>query len=58
MDSKSFCFGLLEKKHVAVIPGVAFGKAFDGFIRLAFTLHEEKIVDGISKIHDYIIQSK
>ncbi len=58
MSSKSFCFDLLEKQHVAVIPGVAFGDGFDTYIRLAFTLNEEKIVEGIHRIKDYIIQSK
>lgn len=53
-DSKSFCFELLEKEHVAVIPGVAFGEAFDNYIRLAFTLNEDKIIEGISRISNYI----
>ena len=53
-DSKSFCFELLEKEHVAVIPGVAFGEAFDNYIRLAFTLNEDKIVEGITRIRKFI----
>lgn len=56
MDSKSFCFSLLEKQHVAVIPGVAFGDAFDNYVRLAFTLNEDKIKEGISRIKDFINQ--
>ena len=56
MDSKSFCFSLLEKQHVAVIPGVAFGEAFDNYIRLAFTLNEDKIIEGISRIKEFINQ--
>lgn len=58
MSSKFFCFDLLEKQHVAVIPGVAFGETFDNYIRLAFTLNEDKIIEGISRIHEYIIHSK
>lgn len=58
MDSKSFCFSLLEKQHVAVIPGVAFGEAFDNYIRLAFTLNEDKLVEGINRIREFIIHSK
>ena len=56
MNSKFFCFDLLEKQHVAVIPGVAFGEAFDNYIRLAFTLSEDKIIEGISRIKNYINQ--
>lgn len=54
LDSKTFCFDLLEKRHVAVIPGVAFGEAFDNYIRLAFTLNEDKIIEGVSRIDEYI----
>lgn len=53
-DSKSFCFELLEKEHVAVIPGLAFGEAFDNYIRLAFTLNEDKIIEGVRRIGKYI----
>lgn len=56
LDSKSFCFSLLKKHHVAVIPGVAFGEAFDNYIRLAFTLNEDKIIEGISRIKEFINQ--
>ena len=55
-DSKTFCFDLLEKQHVAVIPGVAFGEAFDNYIRLAFTLNEDKIIEGVNRIREYINQ--
>ena len=54
MDSKTFCFSLLEKEHVAVIPGVAFGESFDNYIRLAFTLHEDKIIEGVYRISKFI----
>ena len=54
MNSKFFCFDLLEKQHVAVIPGVAFGEAFDNYVRLAFTLSEGKLVEGINRISSYI----
>ena len=54
LNSKFFCFNLLEKEHVAVIPGVAFGEVFDNYIRLAFTLNEDKIIEGINRINHYI----
>ncbi len=56
MNSKFFCFDLLKKQHVAVIPGVAFGEAFDNYIRLAFTLNEDKIIEGTKRIKEYIKQ--
>jgi aspartate/methionine/tyrosine aminotransferase len=54
MNSKFFCFDLLEKQHVAVIPGVAFGEAFDNYIRLAFTVKEGRIIEGIERIKHYL----
>ena len=54
LDSKTFCFSLLEKQHIAVIPGIAFGEAFDNYIRLAFTLNEDKIIEGINRIKEFI----
>lgn len=58
MDSKTFCFSLLEQQHVAVIPGVAFGETFDNYIRLAFTLNEDKIIEGVNRIYEFISHSK
>lgn len=54
LDSKTFCFSLLEKEHVAVIPGIAFGESFDMYVRLAFTLEQSRIKEGIVRINDFI----
>lgn len=54
LDSKTFCFSLLEKEHVAVIPGLAFGEAFDKYVRLAFTLNEDCICEGVKRIRNFI----
>lgn len=53
-NSIEFSLDLLEKKQVAVIPGIAFGKSYDNYVRLAFTLNEEKIREGIKRIRDYV----
>ena len=37
LKSIDFAIRLLESEHVAVVPGVAYGKAYDNFIRIAFT---------------------
>ena len=54
LKSKEFTFGLLEKEHVAVVPGAAYGEAFDNYVRLAFTQNEFLIKDGICKINRYV----
>lgn len=54
MDSKTFCFLLLEKQHVAVIPGVAFGNSFNSYVRLAYTLKEDLLIEGVGRIKRFI----
>lgn len=41
--SLDFAIRLLESEHVAVVPGLAYGKSYDNFIRIAFT-HDIKVL--------------
>lgn len=54
LDSKAFAYGLLEKEHVAVVPGIAYGDTFDKYIRLAFTQNEDVIAKGVEKIKNFL----
>lgn len=54
LDSRAMCTGLLEKEHVAITPGLSFGDAFDSYIRLAFTLEEDVIREGIGRIRHFM----
>lgn len=54
MNSKDFTFALLKEEQVAVIPGIAYGDAFDHFIRLAFTMNEDKITEGVKRLGRFI----
>lgn len=49
-SSVQFAYDLLEKAHVAVVPGVAYGDICKHFIRIAFTLDESKIIEGTRRI--------
>lgn len=49
-SSVQFAYDLLEKAHVAVVPGVAYGEICKDFIRIAFTLDESKIIEGARRI--------
>lgn len=55
-SSVKFAYDLLEKAHVAVVPGVAYGEICEGYIRIAFTLAEEKIKDGANRIVEFTKQ--
>ncbi len=48
-----FAYRLLEKAQVAVVPGVAFGKSAEGWIRLTFAVPEETLVAGIHRIGEF-----
>lgn len=37
LKSLDFALKLLESLHVAVVPGVTYGKAYDDYVRIAFT---------------------
>lgn len=54
LDSQEFAFSLLREKQVAVVPGVAYGEKFDDYIRLAFTLNQEKLIDGIRRLKEFV----
>jgi aspartate aminotransferase len=47
-SSMDFCEVLLEKGHVAAVPGIAFG--MDSNIRISFATSEEEINEGLGRI--------
>ena len=56
MKSEEFAFSLLKAVQVAVVPGITYGKSCDNYVRIAFTLSEEKIIEGVSRIRSFIKQ--
>ena len=54
MKSEEFAYALLKSVQVAVVPGVTYGSMCDNYIRIAFTLNEEKIVEGIRRIKTFV----
>lgn len=54
MTSEEFAVALLHAEHVAVVPGVAYGVSCDKYIRIAFTLSEEKIREGVQRIERFM----
>lgn len=54
MKSEEFAYALLEKEQVAVVPGITYGDACEGYIRIAFTMNEDRIIEGIGRIRRFI----
>lgn len=53
-SSVDFAYDLLREAKVAVVPGGAYGKICEGYIRIAFTLSEERIEEGAKRIVEFI----
>ncbi|PLY13985.1 MAG: pyridoxal phosphate-dependent aminotransferase [Sulfurimonas sp.] len=55
-DSMQFCKDLLEKKGVAVVPGVGFGS--EGYFRFSFATDIDSIHKGIKRIEEFVKELK
>lgn len=53
-SSEKFAYDLLNSVKVAVVPGVAYGEVCEGFVRIAFTLDEERIKEGAKRIVTFV----
>ncbi len=58
LTSDEFCEQLLERKHVAVVPGTAFGLGGEGFIRASYCYSTEHIIEALKRIEEFIKELK
>ncbi len=56
LTSEEFCRRLLVEKKVAVVPGTAFGKAGEGFVRVSYCYSVRHILEALSRIGDFMKQ--
>lgn len=54
MGSTEFARRLLQEQAVAVAPGVAFGAATEGTVRIALTAPDERIAEGIRRLVSFV----
>ena len=54
MTSEEFAETLLEKEHVAVVPGSAFGTCGEGFLRISYAYSIEDLKKALVKIQNFI----
>ncbi len=54
LSSVEFARRLVQEAHVLVYPGVGFGEAWDGFIRMTFLQPESEITEALRRIADVI----
>lgn len=58
LSSDEFCERLIMEKHVAVVPGTAFGDCGEGFIRVSYCYSIENIKKAIDKIGEFVEELK
>ena len=58
MTSEEFCEKLLYSKHVAVVPGPAFGQGGEGFVRASYCYSTEHIKEALHRIGEFLEELK
>ena len=58
MTSEEFCEKLLQEYHVAVVPGPAFGKGGEGFVRASYCYSTEHILEALNRMEQFIKKHK
>lgn len=58
MTSEEFANKLLEEEKVAVVPGNAFGKSGEGFIRCSYAYSVENIEEALNRISRFVERHK
>ena len=53
MSSEEFCTKLLEQKHVAIIPGNAFGASGERYARVSYAYSVEHLMEAIRRIREF-----
>lgn len=53
-DSRAFAAELLDCCHVALTPGVAFGRNAEGFLRFSYASSVERIGEGLTRIGRFL----
>lgn len=58
LTSEEFCERLLTEKHVAVVPGTAFGDSGEGFIRVSYCYSTAHIKEALRRIGEFLEELK
>ena len=58
LTSDEFCNELLRQEKLAVVPGTAFGRCGEGFVRISYAYSLEAIKKALLKIESFVIRIK
>lgn len=54
MSSEEFATRLLDEQKIAIVPGTAFGKAGEGYIRVSYAYSMERLKEALSRIENFV----
>ena len=54
LSSNEFADLMLEKAHVALLPGTNFGAHGEGYVRLCYATENDRIIEGLKRIKSVI----
>lgn len=54
LNEEEFADGLLHQEHVAVVPGSAFGKGGEGFVRCSYATAYDKLEEALDRIERFV----
>lgn len=54
LSSEEFCTRLIMEKHVAVVPGSAFGDEGEGFVRVSYSYSLKHLKTALSRIKEFL----
>ena len=56
LTSEEFCTRLLERQHIACVPGTAFGDSGEGHIRCSYATSIENLNEALSRIRQFLAE--
>ncbi|MEN8076582.1 aminotransferase class I/II-fold pyridoxal phosphate-dependent enzyme [Clostridioides difficile] len=54
MTSEEFALRLLYEEKVACVPGAAFGKGGEGYLRISYCYSDEELIEALNRIEKFI----
>ncbi len=54
LSSDEFCQQLLRRKHVAIVPGTAFGASGEGYARVSYAYSVAHLQEALSRIREFL----
>ncbi len=58
ISSEEFCQRLLDEKHVAIVPGDAFGAGSEGFARISYAYSIDHLTIALDRIEEFVKELK